>query len=251
MIGDQDVLILQEENGPSGSFGQAKTATRFTIMTYLTKYLTKGNTSAVLPLKEVAEFHSLAIEELQDGARAVTAVVVGAVAFFLKRHKINKRLSAVGVAVVKGKLEGLLANFNGRIDDLHTRYAGVEERLQQQQEFRAAQESQARAARRRHRILLLADSMFSLAKVTQEVYPISHSGETAEQLYNAIDLPLKIPARAVVVNHGLNHTRSFGDESMVRGGGGDGHCVGKDSAGSSGCAGVTPPNPRHPIIENP
>ena len=58
--------------------------------------------------------------------------------------------------------------------------------------------------------------MFSLAKVSDGVYPISHSGETAEQLSSSIDLPLTIPAGAVVINHGLNHTRHFGNEGVVR-----------------------------------
>lgn len=61
-------------------------------------------------------------------------------------------------------------------------------------------------------ILLLADSMFLRLKPTNEIFPISHSGENIEDLHFWLGmLQPKLNVRAIVLNHGLNHSRNLGN----------------------------------------
>jgi hypothetical protein len=64
-------------------------------------------------------------------------------------------------------------------------------------------------------ILLLADSMFTQLKPSTDMYPIAHSGERLEQLLAAVPI-LSVKARAVVLNHGLNHIRNLGPEQTIK-----------------------------------
>jgi hypothetical protein len=59
-------------------------------------------------------------------------------------------------------------------------------------------------------ILVISDSMFRLCKPSPLIYPISHSGERAEGIIHTLNVIKEINVKAIVLNHGLNHTREYG-----------------------------------------
>ena len=61
-------------------------------------------------------------------------------------------------------------------------------------------------------IWLLADSMFSLCKPSRDLFPMSYSGQRAEDLRWMLEqMQPRVCISDIVVNHGLNHTRTYGE----------------------------------------
>jgi hypothetical protein len=61
-------------------------------------------------------------------------------------------------------------------------------------------------------ILLLADSMFKLCKPSSDLFPMSYSGQRAVQLRWMLEtMQVRAEVSDIVVNHGLNHTRCYGN----------------------------------------
>jgi hypothetical protein len=61
-------------------------------------------------------------------------------------------------------------------------------------------------------ILLLSDSMFMKLKPSKDILPLAYSGQRAEDLRWVLEhCQVRAEISDVVLNHGLNHTRHYGD----------------------------------------
>ena len=178
---------------------EKKRTTRNAIFLFLKQKL-RDERDVEAPINEIQELYRLAEHHIFEGGEMVTAVTISAIKFLMSRSKSKKSWSfkARDVSFVEDRLKNLVKTYGGKPQNLDFRLGQLRSLSSNPCEMRG-------------QILLHADSMFLQAKFRDGVLPIAHSGETAEDLMRLVKVIKVDHPRAVVLNHGLNHTRRYGE----------------------------------------
>jgi len=147
-----------------------------------------------------------------DTDELVTGTLIHSIRLFRARQKRNRELEEVVVSRMEGSLIRLAVAYNANLNDLRSRFPRLRGKADMPATAVAPTPSIEPLARTENRpILLLSDSMFKTLKACPLLYPISHSGERAEDIIFTLNSISFVRPKAIVLNHGLNHTRFYGN----------------------------------------
>jgi len=185
-----------ELDGTPKEVEESRECARNAIHLYFKRNL-RGNVITSLPVNAIEELYQRADHALLNGGDQITAAIISGLKFFLSRAKPTWSFPCSTVKRLKKECVSSVSRYGGRPHDLNAKF----EKL-----FELSFDDAPQGP-----ILLHGDSMFLKAKVTANLLPIAHSGETAEDLLRLVQLIKVSGPRAVILNHGLNHTRKPGN----------------------------------------
>jgi hypothetical protein len=164
------------------------------------------------PTNEIRMLREMANKHAMDYRQSVTGVVISAIKLFTFRFKKSRMPLAADVEDVERKLGDVLREHGGTVEDVGSQFAKLRELVQPEAVAELVEPTAAAAEAEPTSLpmVLITDSMFSKLKASDDLLPIAHSGERMEELAHWIPF-VQVRARAIVVNHGLNHTNHFGD----------------------------------------
>lgn len=156
-----------------------------------------------IPRATVQDLVKTCETNIMDVGRTVSSVVIQAIRMTLMRVRKSWQPQRQTLVLIKDELLKLMNTYSAASDSIHfvlEQWCSLEAKVKEIDSPLP--------------ILLLSDSMFYPLKPSCDIYPIAHSGERLEQLLAAIPI-IEVKARAVVLNHGLNHIRCLGDENKL------------------------------------